>query len=201
MASAFVCEECSGIKVRVARTKCGPPRRRLAVAAASRECLRACRDIAIKWDGLPAGLPAACAISLCCLRVALQSLRVAKFALSLILIICCSHELYRSVYKNAKFCTHCLGEDLTTQRAEPGLLCSKPPSVDCTCLICPYVPSRHAEHAWWSQKSSWLVVWPSFLFAERWTVSFFSREQDMCNRTIYLPLLSNTSSNRCPSFL
>ena len=29
------------------------------------------------------------------------------------------------------------------------------------------------------QKSSWLVVWPSFLFAERWTVSFFSREQDM----------------------
>ena len=28
------------------------------------------------------------------------------------------------------------------------------------------------------RNSSWLVVWPSFLFAERWTVSFFSREQD-----------------------
>ena len=56
----------------------------------------ACGPVAISLssrDGLPAGLPAACAISLCCLRVALQSLRVAKFALSLILIICCSHEL------------------------------------------------------------------------------------------------------------
>ena len=39
LASAFVCEQCGVIKVRVARTKCGPPRRRLAVAAASRECL------------------------------------------------------------------------------------------------------------------------------------------------------------------
>ena len=51
----------------------------------------ACGPVAISLssrDGLPAGLPAACAISLCCLRVALQSLRVAKFALSLILIIC-----------------------------------------------------------------------------------------------------------------
>ena len=62
LASAFVCEECSGIKVRVARTKCGPPRRRLAVAAASSDGLafgNACGPVAISLsssDGLPAGM-------------------------------------------------------------------------------------------------------------------------------------------------
>ena len=44
LASAFACEQCV-VKVRVAWTKGGGPRRRLEVAAASR-------------DGLPAGLPA-----------------------------------------------------------------------------------------------------------------------------------------------